>query len=96
MLAEQNNVSEEVMLESVLKYTLKLNEPEAEFPSFRILVVTDTESPGLPADGKEDPLEVGMRLMVGAAVIEIELNRCVLSLSLVSVIDEEVSAITPQ
>jgi hypothetical protein len=32
MLAEQNNVSVDVMLESVLKYTLKLNEPEPVFP----------------------------------------------------------------
>jgi len=96
MLFEQNNVSEDVMLESVLKYTLKLNEPEAELPSLRMLVVTDTASPGLPDDGKEEPLEVGTRLMVGALVIDIELNRCVLSLSLVSLIEEDVSAITPQ
>ena len=96
MLAEQNKVSEDVMLESVLKYTLKLNEPEAELPSFRIFVVTDTESPGLPDDGKEDPLEVGTRLIVGCGDIEIVPNLTMLLLSDVSEIELLWSANTPQ
>jgi len=87
MLSEQNNVSEDVMLESVLKYTLKLNEPEAELPWLRILVVTDTASPGLPADGKEEPLEVGTRLMVGCADIEMVPKATSLLFSSVSEIE---------
>jgi hypothetical protein len=58
--------------------------------------VTDTVSPGSPVDGKVEPDDVGTKLMVGASETVIELKRSVLSFSLVSLIEEEVSTITPQ